>query len=326
MNTGLNSHFVRKIFQNTLANLRSPRIYKCSFWRQSNEATLSTIVFCQARLALGRPPSLTSLRARWARSFIPSRHQQSTKKATLLRFSNLQPHDVLFIDEIHRLPRVIEEVLYGAMEDYTLDIIIGQGPAAKTLKIDLPPFTLVGATTRTGLLTSPLRDRFGVSFRLDFYSHLDLQKILKRSARILKVEMEDAGASEIARRSRGTPRIANRLLRRVRDFAQVKAQGVITEAVAQEGLALLDVDTHGLDAMDRRILQVLVEKFDGGPAGIETLSAAIGEERDTLEDVYEPYLLQEGFLQRTPRGRMATRKAFDLLGVKPRLSDTPTLF
>lgn len=250
--------------------------------------------------------------------------------------SSLQAKDVLFIDEIHRLPRVIEEVLYSAMEDFKLDIIIGQGPAAKTLRIDLPPFTLVGATTRTGLLTNPLRDRFGVSFRLDFYSAEDLKKIVSRSSSILKVIIDEAGAAEIARRSRGTPRIANRLLRRVRDFAQVRAQGQITEAVAREALALLEVDPNGLDSMDRRILATIVEKFDGGPVGIETLSAAIGEERDTLEDVYEPFLLQEGFLQRTPRGRLATRKAFELLGVPysppapPRASvateDTPSLF
>ncbi|MBI3544967.1 MAG: Holliday junction branch migration DNA helicase RuvB [Deltaproteobacteria bacterium] len=246
--------------------------------------------------------------------------------------SSLQTKDVLFIDEIHRLPRVIEEVLYSAMEDFKLDIIIGQGPAAKTLRIDLPPFTLVGATTRTGLLTNPLRDRFGVSFRLDFYSVEDLRKIIVRSAGILKVNMTTEGAAEIARRSRGTPRIANRLLRRVRDFAQVKAHGVVDESVAKEALALLEVDPNGLDAMDRRILATIVEKFDGGPVGIETISAAIGEERDTLEDVYEPFLLQEGFLQRTPRGRLATRKAFDLLGVPyttapaPRSDDAPTLF
>ncbi len=247
--------------------------------------------------------------------------------------SSLQAKDVLFIDEIHRLPRVIEEVLYSAMEDFKLDIIIGQGPAAKTLRIDLPPFTLVGATTRTGLLTNPLRDRFGVSFRLDFYSPEELRQIITRSASILKVKIDPAGAAEIARRSRGTPRIANRLLRRVRDFAQVKAHGLVNEAVAKEALALLEVDQNGLDSMDRRILSTIVEKFDGGPVGIETLSAAIGEERDTLEDVYEPFLLQEGFLQRTPRGRVATRKSFELLGLKytpapvtSQPDELPTLF
>jgi Holliday junction DNA helicase RuvB len=240
--------------------------------------------------------------------------------------SGLQEKDVLFIDEIHRLPRVIEEVLYSAMEDFKLDIIIGQGPAARTLKIDLPRFTLVGATTRTGLLTNPLRDRFGVAFRLDFYSAADLEKIIMRSAGILKAGIDLAGASEIARRSRGTPRIANRLLRRVRDFAQVTAGGMITETVAKEGLALLEVDSNGLDSMDRRILAVVVEKFDGGPVGIETISAALSEERETLEDVYEPFLIQEGFLQRTPRGRVATRKSFELLGVDYRPGSTPSLF
>ncbi|MEW6056845.1 MAG: Holliday junction branch migration DNA helicase RuvB [Bdellovibrionota bacterium] len=240
--------------------------------------------------------------------------------------SNLQTKDVLFIDEIHRLPRVIEEVLYSAMEDFQLDIIIGQGPAAKTLKIDLPPFTLVGATTRTGLLTNPLRDRFGLSFRLDFYQPQELEKIVTRSAGILKVEITGEGSSEIAKRSRGTPRIANRLLRRVRDFAQVRAGGKITEGVAKDALAMLEVDPNGLDSMDRRILSIIVEKFDGGPVGIETLSAAIGEERDTLEDVYEPFLIQEGFLQRTPRGRVATRKSFELLGIDYRSPETPSLF
>lgn len=240
--------------------------------------------------------------------------------------SGLQEKDVLFIDEIHRLPRVIEEVLYSAMEDFKLDIIIGQGPAAKTLRIDLPPFTLVGATTRTGLLTNPLRDRFGVSFRLDFYSAADLEKIITRSASILKVSIDSAGASEIARRSRGTPRIANRLLRRVRDYAQVNAKGVIDIEVAKKALALLEVDPNGLDSMDRRILSMICEKFDGGPVGIETMSAAIGEERDTLEDVYEPFLIQEGFLQRTPRGRVATRKSFELLGLDFRPTETPSLF
>jgi Holliday junction DNA helicase RuvB len=240
--------------------------------------------------------------------------------------SGLQEKDVLFIDEIHRLPRVIEEVLYSAMEDFKLDIIIGQGPAAKTLRIDLPPFTLVGATTRTGLLTNPLRDRFGVSFRLDFYSPQDLEKIITRSAGILKVQIDPQGAAEIARRSRGTPRIANRLLRRVRDYAQIHAGGYIDIETAKVALTMLEVDASGLDSMDRRILSIIVEKFDGGPVGIETLSAAIGEERDTLEDVYEPFLIQEGFLQRTPRGRVATRKSFELLGIDFRATETPSLF
>lgn len=228
--------------------------------------------------------------------------------------SNLQPKDVLFIDEIHRLQKTIEEVLYGAMEDFKLDLIIGQGPAARTLRIDLPKFTLVGATTRTGLLSSPLRDRFGVQLRLDFYPAAELQKIVYRSAGLLDIHIEESGAHEIARRARGTPRIANRLLKRVRDFAQVrgkKGAASINRETAQEALALFEVDDRGLDMMDRKFLLVLIEKFDGGPAGIETLSSALGEERDTLEDVYEPYLIQEGFIQRTPRGRVATRTAYE---------------
>ena len=236
----------------------------------------------------------------------------------------LQPMDVLFIDEIHRLHASIEEILYGAMEDYKLDIIIGQGPSAKTLKIDLPRFTLVGATTRTGALTSPLRDRFGVQFRLEFYRPDELKTIVLRSASILKVRIDEAGAFEIARRSRGTPRIANRLLRRVRDFAEVAAQGLITKKVAEEGLLLLEVDPYGLDSMDHRLLSTVVEKFDGGPVGIETLSAALGEERGTIEEVYEPFLIQEGFLQRTPRGRVATRKTFELLGLQNPNQANPT--
>lgn len=230
--------------------------------------------------------------------------------------SNLQPGDVLFIDEIHRLQKTIEEVLYGAMEDYKLDIIIGQGPSARTLRIDLPKFTLVGATTRTGLLSSPLRDRFGVQMRLDFYPVEDLERIVYRSARLLGAELSESGANEIARRSRGTPRIANRLLKRVRDFAQVRNPGEpVSREIARAALSLLEVDPRGLDPMDRKLLRAIIEKFDGGPVGIETLSSALGEERDTLEDVYEPYLIQEGFLQRTPRGRMATRIAYEHLGL-----------
>ena len=230
--------------------------------------------------------------------------------------TNLQPRDVLFIDEIHRLQKTIEEVLYGAMEDFKLDLIIGQGPAARTLRIDLPKFTLVGATTRTGLLTSPLRDRFGVQMRLDFYPIEELELIVRRSAGLLGIGIHEEGANEIARRSRGTPRIANRLLKRVRDYAQVRArpaQGeiVIDRAIAQVALALFEVDARGLDAMDRKLLLTIMDKFDGGPVGIETLASAIGEERDTLEDVYEPYLIQEGLLQRTARGRMATRQAYE---------------
>lgn len=227
----------------------------------------------------------------------------------------LQPMDVLFIDEIHRLHAAIEEVLYGAMEDFKLDIIIGQGPGAKTLKIDLPKFTLIGATTRTGSLTNPLRDRFGVQFRLEFYKPEELKKIIVRSAGILNVSIDDTGAFEIAKRSRGTPRIANRLLRRVRDYAQVHANGHISLEVAKAGLQLLEVDDFGLDAMDHKLLRTVIEKFDGGPVGIETISAAIGEERATLEEVYEPFLIQEGFLQRTPRGRVATKRAYDLFGM-----------
>jgi len=234
--------------------------------------------------------------------------------------TNLQPRDVLFIDEIHRLQKTIEEVLYGAMEDYKLDLIIGQGPAARTLRIDLPKFTLVGATTRSGLLSSPLRDRFGVQLRLDFYPVEELEKIIRRSAKLLNIPIDESGCNEIAKRSRGTPRIVNRLLKRVRDFAQVEAakkgiEAKIGRDVARAALKLFEVDDRGLDLMDRRFLLTIIEKFDGGPVGIETLSSALGEERDTLEDVYEPYLLQEGFIQRTPRGRMATRTAFEHLGL-----------
>ncbi len=224
--------------------------------------------------------------------------------------TNLEPRDVLFIDEIHRLSPIVEEVLYPALEDYQIDIIIGEGPAARAIKLDLPPFTLVGATTRAGLLTSPLRDRFGIVQRLEFYSAADLTTIGKRSARILQVEIDSAGADEIAKRSRGTPRIANRLLRRVRDYAQVKADGKITVEIAARALDLLNVDVNGLDMMDRRLLLSIIEKFDGGPVGIDSLAAAISEERGTIEDVIEPFLIQQGLLMRTPRGRMATRSAW----------------
>ena len=229
--------------------------------------------------------------------------------------TNLEPGDLLFIDEIHRLNHVVEEILYPAMEDFQLDIIIGQGPSARTIKIDLPPFTLVGATTRAGLLSPPLRDRFGVSLRLEFYNTSELREILVRSARILGIPMEDDGATEIAKRSRGTPRIANRLLRRVRDYAEVRAQGIVTREVADLALRMLDVDEKGFDRMDRKILSTIIEKYDGGPVGIETLSAAVSEEKDTLEDVYEPYLIQEGYLNKTPRGRLATRLAYEHLGI-----------
>jgi len=224
--------------------------------------------------------------------------------------TNLDPGDVLFVDEIHRLSPVVEEVLYPAMEDYQLDIMIGEGPAARSIKLDLPPFTLVGATTRAGLLTSPLRDRFGIVQRLEYYAAEDLTRIVKRSAGILAIPIEDAGAEEIARRARGTPRIANRLLRRVRDYAQVRAEGRITAEVADQALTLLKVDARGFDHMDRRLLAAVIEKFDGGPVGVESLAAAIGEERGTIEDVLEPFLIQQGFLMRTPRGRMATQSTY----------------
>ena len=224
--------------------------------------------------------------------------------------TNLQHGDVFFIDEIHRLSHVIEEVLYPAMEDFQLDIIIGQGPSARTIKLSLPRFTLVGATTRAGLLTSPLRDRFGVVMRLDFYTQEELQEILRRSAELLRVGIDAEGTVEIARRSRGTPRVANRLLKRVRDYAQVRADGFITSEVASQALKLLDVDDLGLDKMDRQLLEAIIDKFGGGPVGLETLSAVLNEEKDTIEDVYEPYLIQEGYLKRTPRGRTATPLAY----------------
>jgi Holliday junction DNA helicase RuvB len=230
--------------------------------------------------------------------------------------TNLEDGDVLFIDEIHRLNHVVEEVLYPAMEDYQIDIMIGQGPAARSMKLPLKRFTLIGATTRSGLLTSPLRDRFGASFRLDFYLPGALTQILKRSAAILGVASEEMGIAEIAHRSRGTPRIANRLLRRVRDFAQVKANGRITKGVTDEALRMLEIDPKGLDKMDTMLLLTMIDKFSGGPVGVETLAAAIGEEKDTIEDVYEPFLIQAGFLQRTPRGRMATALAYEHFGRK----------
>ncbi|GAB4300939.1 MAG: Holliday junction branch migration DNA helicase RuvB [Thiohalomonadaceae bacterium] len=239
--------------------------------------------------------------------------------------TNLEPHDVLFVDEIHRLSPVVEEVLYPAMEDYQLDIMIGEGPAARSIKLDLPPFTLVGATTRAGLLTSPLRDRFGIVQRLEFYSVDELQSIVARSARILGVQIEPQGAHEIARRSRGTPRIANRLLRRVRDYAEVKSDGCITDAVADRALDMLDVDANGFDVMDRKLLLAVIEKFDGGPVGVDSLAAAIGEERGTIEDVLEPFLIQQGFLMRTPRGRTATSSAYLHFGFTPPRSAARTL-
>ena len=225
--------------------------------------------------------------------------------------TSLQPRDVLFIDEVHRLNRVVEEILYPAMEDYQLDIIIGQGPSARTMKIPLPPFTLIGATTRTGLLTPPLRERFGVVQRVDYYRSEELQTIVTRSARILEIPITQDGAYEIARRSRGTPRVANRILRRVRDFAQVEAEGIITRDVAMSALNMLDVDAQGLDKMDRHIMLTIINKFNGGPLGLDTLSAAVCEEKDTIEDVYEPFLIQRGYIKRTPRGRVATRLAYE---------------
>jgi Holliday junction DNA helicase RuvB len=231
--------------------------------------------------------------------------------------TNLQARDVLFIDEIHRLSPVVEEVLYPAMEDYQLDIMIGEGPAARSIKLNLPPFTLIGATTRAGLLTSPLRDRFGIVQRLEFYTVSDLERIVTRSAGILGVAIDPLGAARIAQRARGTPRIANRLLRRVRDYAQVRADGRINEVVAHAALELLEVDPQGFDALDRKLLLAVIEKFEGGPVGIESLAAAIGEERGTLEDVIEPFLIQQGFLMRTARGRIATRAAYLHFGLKP---------
>ena len=234
--------------------------------------------------------------------------------------TNLEQGDVLFIDEIHRLSAAVEEVLYPAMEDYQLDIMIGEGPAARSIKLDLPPFTLVGATTRAGLLTSPLRDRFGIVQRLEFYNTRDLTSIILRSASLSHVTIDDAGAYEIARRSRGTPRIANRLLRRVRDYAEVKSDGTITAAVADKALNMLKVDNEGFDHMDRRLLLAMIEKFDGGPVGVDSLAAAISEERGTIEDVLEPFLIQQGFMVRTPRGRMVTNSAYLHFGATPRSS------
>jgi len=237
--------------------------------------------------------------------------------------TNLEPNDVLFVDEIHRLGPVVEEVLYPALEDFQLDIMIGEGPAARSIKLDLPPFTLVGATTRAGLLTSPLRDRFGIVQRLEFYSTPDLEGIAERSAGILNLPMEKQGAAEIAKRSRGTPRIVNRLLRRVRDFAEVEADGVVTGAVAINAMDMLQVDPNGFDSMDRRVLQTIIEKFDGGPVGVESLSAAVGEERGTIEDVIEPYLIQQGFIMRTARGRVATKNAYLHFGLSPPVDNAP---
>ena len=231
--------------------------------------------------------------------------------------TNLEKNDVLFIDEIHRLSPVVEEILYPALEDYQIDIMIGEGPAARSIKLELQPFTLIGATTRAGMLTNPLRDRFGIVARLEFYSAEELAQIVRRSAGLLEVPLDAEGGFEIARRSRGTPRIANRLLRRVRDYADMKGDGTITKPLADKALAMLDVDLHGLDVMDRKLLEAVIHRFDGGPVGLDNVAAAIGEERDTIEDVIEPFLIQQGFLQRTPRGRVATLAAYRHLGVAP---------
>jgi Holliday junction DNA helicase RuvB len=231
--------------------------------------------------------------------------------------TNLERNDVLFIDEIHRLSPVVEEILYPALEDYQIDIMIGEGPAARSIKLDLQPFTLVGATTRAGMLTNPLRDRFGIVSRLEFYTPEELTRIVTRSAGLLKAPIDPEGSFEIARRSRGTPRIANRLLRRVRDYADVKGDGTIHKSIAQKALVMLDVDPEGFDLMDRKLLEAVIHRFDGGPVGLDNIAASIGEERDTIEDVIEPYLIQQGYLQRTPRGRMATLAAFKHLGVTP---------
>jgi len=236
--------------------------------------------------------------------------------------TNLHLHDILFIDEIHRLNRTVEEILYPALEDFALDIIIGKGPGAKSLRLNLPEFTLIGATTRFALLSAPLRDRFGVVYRLDFYDAASLELILKRSAKILNVEAEEAGLGEIARRARGTPRVANRLLKRVRDYAQVKADGIITQEIAVAALSQLEVDPIGLDEIDHKVLHTIIDKFNGGPVGLDTIAASISEESDTITDVYEPYLLQLGFLERTPRGRLATRLAYQHLGI-PYKKDKP---
>ena len=239
--------------------------------------------------------------------------------------TNLEPNDVLFIDEIHRLSPVVEEILYPALEDYQIDIMIGEGPAARSIKLDLQPFTLVGATTRAGMLTNPLRDRFGIVGRLEFYTAEELTRIVRRSAGLLQAPIDDEGAMEVAKRSRGTPRIANRLLRRVRDYAEVKGTGAITLEMANKALTMLDVDPQGFDLMDRKLLEAVIHKFDGGPVGLDNIAASIGEERDTIEDVIEPYLIQQGFLQRTPRGRVATLAAFRHLGLQPP-SREPGLF